>query len=215
LRFISVVDVAFTLPLLAAVILGVRRASTAIVRWGLAFAASYLALGAFQNARASALQAKLAEDRGHTIERGQVFPTFTNDVAWRSLYQAQGRYYIDKLRVTLTGKACVTPGTSVELLPEATPGPGAGVGLHPASARAHQLIHWFSGGWVALDPEDPSVIGDLRYSFTPTEAAPIWGVRIDDHSGKVEWVNNRSKRAVTLHHFIELVMNDGERHRCY
>lgn len=210
LRFISVIDPAFTLPLLACVIAAARMASARPARLGLVWALFVMGLGALQHERALALQARVAAERGHTLERAAVFPTFMNNIAWRSLYESGGRYHVDKLRVTLTGKACVTPGTSVPVFPLAA---DAGA-RHPKSQRARRLIRWFSGDWVALDPEDPSVIGDLRYSFSPTEVLPIWGVRVGDESGKVEWVNNRSRRTPTLGDLFRLVASDGQGHRC-
>lgn len=211
LRWISIVDPAFTLPLLAGVVASVRARRALWTRLGLLWAALYMSLGAFQQWRASTLQRELAQSRGHRVERGQVFPMFMNNIAWRSVYQSGGRYYVDKLRVTWTGRACATPGTSVPVLANHQ----AAGSLHPASERAHRLIRWFSGDWVALDPEDPSVISDLRYSFSPTEVSPIWGVRIQDETGVVEWVNNRSRRPIGIGDLVALVTTDGADHRCF
>src|SRR5690606_23885940 len=114
-----------------------------------------------------------------------------------------------------TGRACVTPGTSVLVLEESRKIGEAGAGPRESTARAQRLLRWFAGDWVALDPEDPSVIGDLRYSFSPTEVAPIWGLRTDPEAGRVEWVNNRSRRALEPSDLVTLVSNDGPGHRCY
>ena len=214
LRWISVVDPSFTIPLLIGVIAAARSRQARWARFGLLWATLYMGLGAFQNWRASTLQHELAQVRGHSIERGQVFPMFMNNVAWRSIYQSAGRYHIDKLRLTWNGRACATPGTSVQVLDDPLEGPELQT-LHPASKRAHRLIRWFSLGWVALDPEDPSVIGDLRYSFSPTEAVPIWGVRIDNTNGEVEWVNNRSRRGLAIGDLVALVATDGPGHQCF
>jgi inner membrane protein len=215
LRWISVVDPLFTVPLLVGVLIAARHRQTRWAGLGLLWATLYMGLGAFQHWRASTLQRALVQVRGHMLDRGQVFPTFMNNTAWRSVYQSGGRYYVDKLRVTLTGRACATPGTSVPLLDNPVAAGSKPEMLHPASERAHRLIRWFSDGWVALDPEDPSVIGDLRYSFSPTEVLPIWGVRIQNTTGAVEWVNNRSRRAIGLGDLVALVTTDGAGHRCF
>ncbi|HEU5075123.1 MAG TPA: metal-dependent hydrolase, partial [Polyangiaceae bacterium] len=169
LSFISVIDLLFTLPLLALVIASTVRGTPRWARVGLSWAACVMALGVVQHERAQRLQHAIARERGHVIERSAVFPTITNNVAWRSVYRSGSRYYVDKLRVPF-GKTCVTPGTSVAVLANPLDDPERARRMHPASRRAERLIRWFSADWVALDPEDPSVIGDLRYSFSPGEA---------------------------------------------
>jgi len=214
LRWISVVDVFFSLPLLASVIASALRGTARWAALGLGWAACVMGLGAVQQLRAERLQLEVARLRGHEIERGAVFPTFTNHIAWRSLYRSGTRYYVDKLRVAPFGASCVTPGTSVPVLDNPLSDAEAARKMHPTSRRAERLIRWFSEDWVALDPEDASVVGDLRYSFSPGEALPIWGVRIDRSSGKVEWVNNRSRRTATLSDLTALITRDGPGVRC-
>jgi hypothetical protein len=58
-------------------------------------------------------------------------------------------------------------------------------------------------------------LGDLRYSFSPTEASPIWGVVIDDARGDVRWVNHRAKRDIGFDNVLHLLSQDGPGHRCY
>jgi inner membrane protein len=213
-RWISVVDVFFSVPLLASVIASTRRGTARWAALGLGWAACMMGFGALQQLRAERLQHEVARLRGHPIERSAVFPTFTNQIAWRSVYRSGTRYYVDKLRVAPFGASCVTPGTSVPVLDNPLADAKAAHTMHPTSRRAERLIRWFSEDWVALDPEDASVVGDLRYSFSPGEAVPIWGVRIDSVSGKVEWVNNRSRRTPTLSDLTALLTRDGPGARC-
>lgn len=204
--WVSVIDPLFTLPLLAATVLAVRRRSSRWVRLGLLWAMAYLGLGAFQQQRATALQSALARERGHDVSRSAVFPSFANNVTWRSVYQSGQRYYVDKLRVTWTGRSCASPGVSVGVADNEAGG-GA------AEQRAQRLFRWFSDDWVAYDPGDPTVLGDLRYSFSPLEATPIWGIRTGDAG--VEWVNQRQQRELRLSDVWELVAYDGPGARCY
>lgn len=199
-RLISVIDPAFTIPLLGAVIATAWRGQRRWVSLGLAWCALYLLVGGVQQSRAADAQLRLAQQRGHPITRAAVFPGFANNITWRSVYQSGGRYYVDKIRARWDGTVCATPGVSV---PVPTP---AELNLE---IRGHRLMHWFSSGWVAIDPEDPSVLGDLRYSFSPTEATSIWGVR-DNH-----WVNNRHRRGVGWRHMKELVFADGPDAVCW
>jgi len=214
LSFISVVDLLFTLPLLGAVIAAAARGHVRWARWGLFWAACVMGLGVVQQLRAERLQRALAAERGHQLERSAVFPSISNNVAWRSLYRTGSRYYVDKLRVPWFGAACATPGTSVPVLENPLDDPRAAARMHPKSRRAERLIRWFSADWVAADPEDPSVVGDLRYSFSPEEALPIWGVRADAASGEVAWINNRSRRTPTFSDLVALVTRDGAGARC-
>lgn len=206
LSFISIIDPLFTLPLLAATFVSLHRRSWRWVRGGLAWALLYLALGAVQQQRAGDVQRTLAEVRGHRIERGAVFPSFANNVTWRSLYKSDGRYYVDKVRVTWSGLSCASPGTHVPVV-QAVPVDGA------AEQRAQRLFRWFSDDWVAYDPNDATVLGDLRYSFSPQEATPIWGLRLSQ--GQVEWVNQRQRRAIRPRDLSDLILRDSTDALCF
>lgn len=201
LSFISIVDIVFTIPLLLAVIVAAKRGARTVARWGLLYAAVYLGLGAVQKGRAIDAQARLADRRGQQIDRGEVFPSFMNLVAWRSVYESNGRYYIDQVRVPFIGKHCTTTGA---VLPKSSNPHAKG----PVAGRAHRLLRWFAHGWVALDPGDPSVLGDLRYSFLPFEATPIWGIRVNEQADTVEWVNNRTRRDIHLSDLRLLIFED-------
>lgn len=211
-RFISVIDPLLTIPLLVGVILAIRRKNRSWAAAGLIWALLILSFGSSQRSRAETTQQKLAARRGHSIERGAVLPTFANNVAWRSLYRHDGRVYIDKVRVPWFQSACVTPGTDVAMLTSEER--IALAGQNPATQRAVRLIYWFASDWVARDSEDPHTLGDIRYSFSPTEALPIWGVRVNAKTGLVEWVNNRSKHDLTLSHLVAMVTTNGPNSVC-
>lgn len=201
LSTISIVDIVFTIPLLVAVIVAARRGARTVARWGLLYAFVYLGLGAIQRDRALDVQERLALKRGTPIERADVFPSFMNLVAWRSVYQSNGRYYVDQVRVPFIGRNATTRGAVVE---PALPPPGLG----PKGERAHRLLRWFSNDWVALDPDDSTVYGDLRYSFSPYDVTPIWGIRVDTSTDRVEWINNRPKRDIHLRDLRLLIFED-------
>lgn len=206
---VSVVDPLYTLPMLVLVVLSVRRKAPRLATWGFLWGLVYLGFGFAQRERAASAQTELARRRGHVVERSLVLPMFANDVAWRSLYRSGATYHVDKIRVPWTGGACVTPGTSV---PAEGPPPA---GISPSAQRAHRLLRWFAGGWVARDPEDPTVLGDLRYSFAPTEAATIWGIRVDPSNGRGQWVNRRGRRGLFLGAWNSLVFEDGPGAQCW
>lgn len=211
-HLVSVIDPLFTLPLLAAVVLAVRKRSVKIMHLGNTWALLYLLLGLVQRERAASAQGSIAAERGHPVQRADVFPSFVNNITWRAVYESGGRYHVDKIRVPWFGTACVSPGTSVPVLPPSE-------FQDPAEQRAHHLLRWFASDWVAVDPEDPTVLGDLRYSFAPNEVTPIWGIRLRSASDSgpftTEWVNNRSRRGIQLSDFYQLIFADAEGARCF
>lgn len=213
-RIISVIDPSFTFPLLAAVILAIRKRSARWMHTGVIWGALYLCFGLLQQHRAIRTQTQIAEQRQHSVERAAVFPSFVNNVTWRSLYQFDGKYYVDKIRVPWLGSVCISPGPAVSVVGDV---PGEFETNDPQEIRAHRLLRWFAGGWVARDPDDPAVLGDLRYSFAPNEATPIWGI-VDRHQQprdqrdsepyQPNWVNNRRKRDIQFGDLYRLIFED-------
>src|SRR5690606_4101772 len=196
-----------------------------------------MALCVFQQQRAVYAQARMAEVRGHQIDRAAVFPSFANHVSWRAVYQSGGRYYVDQVRAECGGRTCVSPGTSVPVV-----GPLDLTGLAPAVVRGERLIRWFSDDWVAYDPDEPEVLGDLRYALEPGGVRPVWGIRrmpwqqdpghhstghhsTGHHStGQpaallpalgVQWVNNNAEREVSRAAFVSLALEDSIDAQCF
>jgi inner membrane protein len=131
-----------------------------------------------QNGRTMRLQGELAASRGHeVIERATVKPTIGNQVLWRSIYEYEGRYYVDGIRTGLLGEPVIYEGVAVpvltleELMEE----------LPPESVLAGDLARFdhFSDGYLAWHPEEAGVIGDLRYGALPQSVNPMWGIRVD------------------------------------
>jgi inner membrane protein len=207
LSYVSVVDPVYTLPLLVFVIAAALRARPLLARVGLAYSLSYLALGAFQNVRAEQVLTRITTARGHVPKRRDVFSTFMNQVTWRSLYEAEGRIFADQIRVPLVGAPCVTQGAS--LVPLEPPSPAAG----PGEKRGQRLLRWFSSGWVARDPDNPELMGDIRYSVVPGGTRPFWGVVVDEHDTP-HWVSTRAERKIGLSSVLELIFDTPEGSVC-
>jgi inner membrane protein len=55
----------------------------------------------------------------------------------------------------------------------------ATVGPDSVLGRDLRRFDAYSEGWVALHPELPEVLGDVRYALLPNEIAPLWGVSFD------------------------------------
>lgn len=202
LSWVSVVDPLYTLPLLLFVIVSAVKKRATWARVGFCFSLGYLALGAVQKGRALTMQARVIEARGHTATRRDAITTFMNQVTWRSLYEADGRIYVDQIRVPYMGTRCMKEGSSLPLAPKAP------TGLGPRATRGHRLIRWFSSDWVAPSPDEPSLLIDMRYSFLAYGTEPFWGVRIDENVDTAEWVPTRAERNLSVGAVVDLIFKN-------
>jgi inner membrane protein len=191
--WISIIDPLFTLALLLALIFAHLRKSRRLAIAGLAFAVAYLVLGAWQNQQALDAQAKIASLRGHTVERGQAFPTIGNLLVWRSLYESDGQFFSDRIRISLTGEILWTEGQQVQRIRlDNLPAPWAN---DPVARQDFQRFAWFSDQWVAASETDPELYGDARYSLQTAAYDPIWGIRFSHQEERpTEWVSRTRER---------------------
>tara|TARA_Y100001935_G_scaffold245204_1_gene238526 strand:- start:564 stop:1580 length:1017 start_codon:yes stop_codon:yes gene_type:complete len=174
LNIISIIDPIFTLPLIISVSIAAIYNKPYIARFGLAWALLYFSVGYMQSKEASQITANLAISRGHTPLRSEVKPSFGNIFVWKSIYQTEGKFYIDAMRVGISPK--IYEGTSIHKLNLARDIPW----LSPNSQQAHDVERFdqFSDGFTSLDPEDPNRIFDVRYSFVPNEISPLFSIRL-------------------------------------
>lgn len=190
-NIISIVDPVFSLSLLAAIVYGVRKARPRAAWVGLGLAGLYLGVGVFQHQRAEAVAQALIQQRGHTAVRHVVKPTMANLLLWRSIYESDGRFYVDAVRVGPLAGARVYAGERVAKFDAARHLPQ----LRAGSALAHDVSRFirFSDGFVALDPRRPGLLIDVRYSMLPTSLTPLWGIEmtLDDQDRHSRFVNYR------------------------
>jgi len=172
---VPIFDPLFSLILGAALLLGLRQKKTLPARIGLLLAAAYLSVGWLQHQRAEAAMRAAIQQRGHLAEKLTVKPTMGNLLLWRSIYRANGVYYTDAVRAGQSAR--IYPGNAARAfdLPRDLPG------LAPDSVLARDIrrFDFFSDGYLALHPEDPNLLGDVRYAMLPTSTRPLWGIRID------------------------------------
>ena len=175
---ISVVDPLFTVPLIALVAIGAWKRRAGFALCGIVWCCAYLLLGVLQHQRAQDAADALALRRGHTVDRLVVKPTFGNLVLWKSIYEHDGRYYIDAIRV---GRAAETiEGSSL---------PGLDLGrdfpwLAASTGQARDVARFreFADDFLAVDPMNPLRIVDLRYSLVPTRGDGLWGIELDPNA---------------------------------
>ncbi len=212
LNIISVVDPVFTLILLVAVILAFKKSNGMAARSGLLLVSVYLAFGWVQLQRAEVVSERLAMERGHRMERFLVKPTLGNLVLWRSVYLANGRLYIDAIRIGLFSGTRIYPGESIELFD-----PERDIGDLPAESvlagDIERFIH-FSDGWVALWTErmrQTEILIDVRYSNLPITVSPLWGIEMDaSQPGQhAKYTVFRDASSETRKKFIALLMGQN------
>lgn len=209
---ISIVDPLLTLPLLLIVLLAMIKRSQWLGYFGAAFAISYLGLGLVQEHRAKAVAKSLADSRGHNGFNLNVKPSFANLIVWKSIYEHQGRYYVDAIRVLTAGS--VFEGSS-------TPKLDIGRDLPWLNKNSQQSIdverfRWFSSDHIALDPNNPYRIIDMRYSMLPNKLDGLWGIELSPDANLTEhikWIVNRNvkNRTNNINTLWTMIIGQGER----
>ena len=177
LNIISIVDPVFTLILLVTLLTGLQLGQRKVAFAGLFLCMMYLGMGFVQLQRAGQVAEDLRDKRGHLAMQSVVKPTLANLVLWRSVYIHEDRIHVDAIRVGLFDAGRVFEGESVARfsldrdLPQ----------LDESSVLYADIVRFlsFSDGYVALDPVQANVLGDIRYSMLPVSARPLWGIVID------------------------------------
>jgi len=98
-NMISIIDPLVTVPVIVLITLAAYRKRPAYARAAFAYAVIFLSLGIFQNQRAEQAAYALPEQRGHQVERLQVKPSFANRHLWKIIYEYDGRYYVDAVKL--------------------------------------------------------------------------------------------------------------------
>lgn len=187
---ISVIDPAFTLPVAALALVSIIKRSPFFARLALIWAAFYLSLGFLQHQAARGMAEEIARARGHQAEHLTVKPSFGNILIWKTLYEADNRYYVDAVRPSFG--AMVFPGTSVAKLDTTRDFSW----LDPASQQFRDIerFRWFSQGYVARNPSAPDQVIDVRYSFLPNDIKPLWSIELTQQAGADAHVAFRTDR---------------------
>jgi len=176
LNIISIIDPVFTLVLLGTLLNGLRLRSKNIAVIGLLICVAYLGVGFTQLQRARTLAEDLMVTRGHSTGQHVVKPTLGNLLLWRSVYIHDNRIYVDAIRVGVFAKNQIFEGESLEkfVIERDLQGIEASSVLYNDIQRFMR----FSNGFVAIDPTQKNVIGDIRYSMLPVSVKPLWGIVI-------------------------------------
>lgn len=182
-HLISIIDPIFTLALLTAMVVAMRKQSFFAARLGLSFCVCYLAFGYLQLQRAESMLENIVQSRGHVVQRHIVKPTLGNVFLWRSVYIHDNTLYTDAVNVGLFSEGKHYAGKSSPLL--ILEKEFADLDKSSVLYRDLKRFEHFSDSYLAFHARDKNIIGDARYSILPNGINPLWGIEIDrDNPGQ-------------------------------
>jgi inner membrane protein len=190
---ISIIDPLFTLPILVLVALAAFRKRVMLARLAVVWALFYLSLGVLQRNAAVEMGREIADSRGHSPLGLEAKPSFGNILVWKTVYEAEGRFYVDAVRANLS--PAVFPGDSVEKLDIARDLPWLDRGSQ--QAKDIERFRWFSNGYIAMDPANPYKIVDIRYSMIPNQLSPLWSIELAPGASATDHVDYRTHRSAS------------------
>lgn len=205
---ISVIDPVFTLILLIAGVIAFRKHTRIAACVGLMLAALYMSFGWMQLQRAQTLAEKLIAERGHQAQSLLVKPTLGNLVLWRSIYEFDGKLHVDAIRAGVWVEARIYPGESIQkfvFARDLNQVPVDSVLAADISRFSH-----FSDGYLAIRPEQPNVLIDVRYSNLPMTVVPLWGIEInpDQPDQHAKYMLYRDASSATREKFLKLLLGE-------
>ena len=204
---VSIVDPFFTLPVIILIVLAVAKHNVRYAQCGFIYAVVFLSLGLIQKNRAEEAIYFLAQQRGHQIERIHIKPSFANRHVWKLIYEYDGRYYVDAVKLVFD--KVYIPGTSIRKLNVQRDFPWL-----PAASQYKKDIErfrWFSDDYLAVSPHDKNFIMDVRYSFIPNQIKPMWGIILNealmekDIDVHVKYEINSRPDKMTMEQFFEMI----------
>jgi inner membrane protein len=183
---LPIIDPIFTGVLLIGLIAALLVRRTRVASIALAVCIAYAGLGLLQRERAASLQRDLTAARGHAITNARVMPAPLTLLLWNSIYESGGVLHADAVRVPWPGfggptvfLGASTPRVTVETI-------AAERVLRDIDRRTIERWDHFASGFVARDPRDPAVLGDLRFLLKPDRLEALWGLRLPV-PGADEW----------------------------
>ncbi|GEA50989.1 hypothetical protein VIN01S_17930 [Vibrio inusitatus NBRC 102082] len=201
---ISVVDPAFTLPILILLIFATLKKNPLFARFAILWGLIYLTLGVVQRDRAETNGLLLANSRQHVPIRIEAKPTFANILVWKIIYETDGRYYVDAVRMGTSVK--MYSGESIAKLDMNRDFPW----LDPNYQQAKDIERFsqFSNGFLAQDPVDKFKVIDVRYSMIPNEIRALWSINLspsNDKNTHVKYTTHRNNTPESRQPFWDML----------
>ncbi len=205
--FISIIDPLFTLPLIAFIVLAVKKSSHLYIKLGLIWMSVYLALGYIQHQRALDLGEKLAAKRGHTVVRLEAKPSLGNLAVWKIIYESNGYFYIDAVKPGLF-QSKVWQGERLAVLDIKRD--FSWLDLNSQQAKDIERFRWFTSDFLAIDPENPQRIIDIRYSLVPNTVIALWGIELAKnakHDAHIQYSMSHRDRAASFRLLLDMIFS--------
>ena len=203
-RIVAIIDPLVTIMLISAVCFALARRSGRPAVAGLLLVTCYFSLGYMQRGIAEQQAFALADQRGHVIARLEVKPTMGNLLLWRSVYQSGDFFYVDAIRAGITSGEKVYPGGAIKAfdLTRDIPEGSENTTLYSDIQR----FTTYSNGYVVRHPEQPSVLGDIRYAMLPNSLLPLWGIETDVAPGQhAQYKDIRNVNAKKVDAFLQML----------
>jgi inner membrane protein len=201
---VSVVDPLFTVPVIALVALALARRRRGFAWAAAVWAAVYLGFGVLQAERALASTEALSASRGHAPVRLEAKPAFGSVFLWKTIYEYDGRYYVDAVRTGLPVQ--IYPGRAIDKLDVAAQFPW----LAPDSQQARDIVRFdrIANGFLALDDRAANRIVDMRYSMVPNEIDAFWAIELNPAApddAHVRFVTTRERAPEQLRRLLDML----------
>ena len=203
-NYISVVDLFLTIPVILAIIFAIIMKNKYITLFGIVYILVYLTFGAYQENRAQFVGKSIANLRGHESKDLTAKPSLGNLFLWKTIYEDDGFYYVDAVRLFSKSEYC--QGTKIKKL--YLPNDFPKLDITSQQYKDIKRFDWFSQGYLGK-VIDKNIITDVRYSAVPSEVDGLWGIRINldkNNSSHVDWVVNRSNYTEKWTRFFDLLL---------
>lgn len=203
---ISVIDPAFTLPLLVLLVFGLLKRNPWYARIALLWVMVYLTLGMIQRDRAEAAGLQLAQQRQHQPLRLEAKPSFANILLWKVVYETEGNYFVDAVRLGREVK--FYQGQSIAKLNLDRDYPW--LKANSQQAQDIERFRWFSAGYIAQDPDDALRIIDVRYSMVPNQLNSLWSIKLSPSAANdshVEYATHRDSTPAARKRFVDMLLD--------
>lgn len=177
---ISIIDPVFTAPLVLLTLFAFKWRSPFFAKTAVFLCLAYLGFCGFQHYQATQIMQELAVKRNHEPDMCSVRPSLANSVLWRTIYQNNGRYYVNAVWIVPGRKPRIYAGSSVDAfsIEDAAKLAASGSIL----GRDIERFRYFSQDYLYRHPSEAYVLGDLRYAMYPDSVVPLWGILVDPKS---------------------------------
>ena len=189
-HLISVIDPIFTIPILLLVIVAAIKNKKIYSYIALGWLIIYLSVSYIQQYRATVLIKEVISHRNHAASRLIVKPSFANIIVWKSLYESNGNYYIDAIRIVSNSKFISGTKTKKLNIDESFPW----LDRKSQQAKDIERFRWFSDNYLSQSDKYPMQIMDVRFTSLPHTLSPLWSIELNPSARfntHIKYVTNR------------------------